>query len=187
MDVQRTRDGKLILLHDERADRTTDGRGPVAEMSIELARTLQTRDGEQMPTLEQALHAANDRIGLVLELKVKGIAEQSYAAVRHSRFGSPLIYASFAAEEMRAIRAADASAMTMVLMDTLPQNPVAHILSVEATHAGLRFTTVTRPLIEAFHGAGVHIFAYTVNELEDIRKMRAFGVDGIISDFPDRI
>jgi glycerophosphoryl diester phosphodiesterase len=122
----------------------------------------------------------------MLELKIKGISEQTRTVVRHSRFRSPLIYASFAAEEMRVIRIADPSATTMVLMDTLPRNPVTHALRVSATHAGLRFITVTRPLVQAFHDAGLRVFVYTVNEPADIQRVRSFGVDGIISDFPDR-
>ncbi len=186
VDVRRTRDGRLILLHDERVDRTTDGEGPVAGMSIGTIQKLRARDGERIPTLEQALQAANGRIGLILELKVTGIAEQTRAAVCHNGFRSSIIYASFEAEEMRVVRTADRAAAIMVLMDTLPRNPVTHALRVSATHAGLRFITVTRPLVQAFHDAGLRVFVYTVNVPADIQRLRSFGVDGIISDFPDR-
>ncbi len=187
VDVRRTRDGELILLHDERVDRTTDGEGPVDGMSIERVRKLKGMGGERIPTLAQALHAANGRIGLMLELKVQGITDKVRSAVRRSRFRSPLVYASFAAEEMREIRTAIPSATTMVLMDTLPRDPITHVRHVRATHAGLRFSTVTRPLIEGFHDAGLRVFVYTVNEPKDIRSAVSVGVDSIISDFPDRI
>ena len=186
VDVRRTRDGHLVLLHDETVDRTTTGRGRLAHMALSDVQTLDAGGKERVPTLKEALQVADGRMGLVLELK-DPIGEDTYALVRRSAFRGPVVYASFAADQMRAIRAVDPEAATMALMDELPHDPVSYVLNAQATHAGLRFDTVTNAMIEAFHEGGLSALVYTVNESRDIRRVRSFGVDGIISDFPDRI
>ncbi|MGH7230912.1 MAG: glycerophosphodiester phosphodiesterase [Nitrospiraceae bacterium] len=187
VDVRRTRDERLILLHDEWVDRTTNGKGPIAQMSLKSVRQLNAGGGERIPMLEEALQTANHRIGLILELKTTDMGQETIALVRRSRFRGPLLYASFLAEDMRIVRAAEPQAATMTLLDDLPHDPVAQVLNSKATHAGLRFDTATTPLVEALHAAGVQVFVYTVNAHADIRRVRSLGVDGIISDFPDRI
>ncbi len=187
VDVRRTRDGHLVLLHDERVDRTTNGRGLVARMGLESVQKFDAGGGERIPTLEELVQVANGQIGLILELKAKGIGKQVCEVIRRTGFRSSLIYASFTAGDVQDVRQAEAQAATMALLKKLPKDPISYVVNAKATHAGLRFDTVSKPLVEAFHGAGLLVFVYTVNKPADIQRVRSFGVDGIISDFPDRI
>lgn len=187
VDVRRTRDGDLVLLHDERVDRTTNGKGNVAEMTLRDLRTLDANGGQRIPTLQEALHVASGRVGLILELKASGIGEQVCALVQEAGFTGPVIYASFLHEELLSVREQAPTAATMALFKKLPQDPVASATNACATHAGLRFDTATKPLVNALHRAGRQVFVYTVNKPKDIQRVRALSLDGIISDFPDRI
>lgn len=187
LDVRRIRDGDLVLLHDERVDRTTNGRGTVARMVLRSLRKLDAGSGERIPTLEEALRAANGRIGLILELKAEGIGGQACTVVRQSAFTGQTIYASFKHEELLRVRQAEPIAMTMALFKRLPKDPVSAAMYVHATHVGLRHDTVTKPLVKALHAAGLRVLAFTVNEPSDIKRVRSLDVDGIISDFPDRV
>lgn len=187
VDVRRTRDGQLVLMHDERVDRTTNGKGNVAEMTLKDLRRLVAGDGQRIPTLEEALHATNGRIGMILELKASGIGEQVCALVQQAGFTGPVIYASFLHEDLLIVREAAPTAATMALFKKLPQDPVALAMNARATHAGLRVDTATKPLVNALHRAGQQVFVYTVNKPKDIQRIRGLGVDGIISDFPERI
>jgi glycerophosphoryl diester phosphodiesterase len=186
VDVQRTADGSLILLHDERVDRTTGGKGLLAEMELEDIRKLDA-GGQKIPTLEEALHAARGRIGLILELKAEGLAYDICGIVRASGFPGEIIYASFLHDELQHVRRADPDARTLVLFKRLPKDPVAEAIRLQATHVGLRFDTATLPLVKALHKARLTVFVYTVNKPADIAKMRSLGVDGIVSDYPDRM
>ncbi|HET8579434.1 MAG TPA: glycerophosphodiester phosphodiesterase family protein [Nitrospiraceae bacterium] len=187
VDVQRTRDGQLVLLHDERVDRTTNGTGEIATMLLAELRTLEAGGGQRIPTLEAALRMANGRVGLILELKASGIGEQVCELVRKTGFTGPVIYASFIHKEVLRVREAAPTAATMALFKKLPQDPVAVAVNARATHVGLRWDTATKPLIKAFHGADFQVFVYTVNKPSDIQRMRTLGVDGIVSDYPDRL
>jgi glycerophosphoryl diester phosphodiesterase len=186
VDIRRTGDGALVLLHDDRVDRTTNGRGLVTEMTLEDIQKLDAGDGQTLPTLEQALAVASGRIGLILELKAHGLVYDACAIVRASGFAGPVIYASFLPEELQHVRRANPDSQTLILFKQLPRDPGAEAVRIQATHVGLRFNVVTRPLVKTLHKSGLAVFAYTVNKPADITTMVKLGVDGIISDFRDR-
>jgi glycerophosphoryl diester phosphodiesterase len=101
-----------------------------------------------------------------------------------------VIYASFLLEELADIRDADRQTLTMALFSNLPSDPrgiVATVRSSQATHVGLRHDTITSDLIQELHQAEWPVFAYTVNEPAAIQRLKTSGIDGIISDFPDRL
>ncbi|MBI4003023.1 MAG: glycerophosphoryl diester phosphodiesterase [Nitrospira defluvii] len=188
VDLRETNDGHLVLLHDGTIDRTTNKTGHVAEMSLEQVQRLDAGNGQRIPTLEEALEIAAGSIGMILELKVEGIGNDACAIVKRTGFRDPLIYASFLIEELHRVRQADPLAKLMVLLPrTLPRDPVADVVAVRASHVGLHFSSVTLALLQTYHNLGRLVFTYTVNEPADIRRMRDLGVDGIVSDFPDRI
>ncbi len=187
VDVRRTRDGHLVLLHDERVNRTTNGRGRVADMTLAQVKQLRLGAGQGIPTLEEALETANGHVGLMLELKVEGIGKQTCEIVRRSVFKGAVIYASFITDELLPILDIEPHSATMALIDKLPKDPLVYATKARATHIGLKWRTATPALVQACHDAGLQVFVYTVNNLKDIRKMRDLGVDAIISDFPDRL
>ncbi len=187
VDVQRTSDGHLVIIHDKRVDRTTNGAGLVSGMSLRALRELDAGAGQRIPTVEELLRAADGRVGLILELKIEGLAEQVCKTVHLSGFTGQVIYASFMHDEVRAIREAVPQAMTMALFGRLPKDPVVAAQNAKATHIGFRYTTVTKSLVEACHQRGLVAFTYTVNDWQDIENVMSLGVDGIVSDFPDRL
>jgi glycerophosphoryl diester phosphodiesterase len=187
VDVQRTADGSLILLHDERVDRTTNGNGVAADMNLPDIRRLDAGRGQKIPTLEETLSAARGKIGLILELKTEGLAYDVCGIVRASGSPGEILYASFLHDELQHVRRADPDASTLVLFKRLPKNPAAEATRLQATHVGLRFDTATPPLVRTLHKAGLVVFVYTVNRPVDIARMRSLGADGIVSDYPDRI
>ena len=177
-----------MLLHDDTIDRTTNKSGHVSEMSLEQIQRLDAGNWQRVPTLEEALDVAGRAIGMILELKVEGIGNEACAIVKRTGFPGPLIYASFLMPELQRVRHTDPDAKIMVLQHRrLPPDPVADVVALDASHVGLHFSTVTPMLLQTYHNLGRQVFVYTVNESQDIQRMRNLGVDGIISDFPDRI
>jgi glycerophosphoryl diester phosphodiesterase len=187
IDVRRTADGMLVLLHDERVDRTTDGQGSIAELALEDAQKLDAGSNQKVPTLEETLAIASGRIGLILELKVPGLTYDACATVRGSGFNGSVIYASFLHEELQHVRRIDPKAQTLALFKRLPDDPGATAISLQATHVGVRIDTVTKPLVHRLHDARLLVFVYTIDKPAAIKRMKMLGVDGIISDFPDLI
>ena len=186
IDVRRTADGVLVVLHDETVNRTTNGKGRVDRLSLRDIEKLNAGNGEHIPTLEEVLKVAAGEAGLMLELKVKGVAQQTVEAVREAGFRDPVIYASFLHDELKHVRTAHPAASLMVLFSGLSRASVA-CAAKYGPYVGLRHDKATRPLVDAFHRADLLVFVYTADAPSDIQHAFALDVDGVISNFPERI
>ncbi|HSF09019.1 MAG TPA: glycerophosphodiester phosphodiesterase family protein [Nitrospirales bacterium] len=186
-DVRRSADGALVLLHDASVDRTTNGEGSIEELSLSVLRKLDAGGGESIPLLEEALACLSGRAGAMIELKVRGIAADVCAKVQVADFHGTVIYASFFHEELLPVRRLLGDAFTLALIEDVPIHSTAFATAAQSTHVGLALDAMTPSLVKAFQEQGFKVFVYTVDESEDIGRMKQLGVDGIISNFPDRI
>ncbi len=187
LDVQRTRDGRLVVMHDKLVDRTTDGSGLVSEMTWDELQLLDAGNGERVPSLEDALAAANGRAGVMLEAKAPGIGPAIHKTVRESAFLGPVIYASFLHADILEIRKIDPLARTMALMECVPVSGAALARDANATFVGLSIDFATAEFIAALHEDGLEVLLYTVNDPRLIHGAIELGADGVISDYPERI
>jgi glycerophosphoryl diester phosphodiesterase len=187
LDVQRTRDRRLVVMHDELVNRTTNGFGPICEMTWDELQLLDAGHGERVPCVDAALAAASGLAGVILEVKTPGIAPDLYKAVQASAFFGSVIYASFLHEEILAIRGIDPQARTMALIEFVPLSGAAFAREVNAALIGLAFDSATREFASALHGAGVELLLYTVNKPTLIARAIDLGADGVISDYPELV
>ncbi len=187
LDVQSTRDGRLVLMHDPLVDRTTNGAGLASNLTWPELQLLDAGNGERVPSLEAALAAANGQAGIMLEAKTPGIGPAIHLAVQASAFPGPVIYASFLHADILEIHRIDPLARTMALMECIPISGPAFARDAQAALVGLSFDSATPEFIAALHHTGLRVFVYTVNEPTLIRQAIQFGADGIISDYPDRV
>ena len=187
IDVRRTADGVLVALHDATVNRTTNGRGRVEALSLGEVRTIDAGNGERIPTVEEVLQMAGRRTGLMLELKVDGLAHLAVQTVQKVQLDTPVIYASFLHKELTHVRVVETEAALMVLFDRLPRAAVPYAMQYQPEYVGLRHDRATRPLVDAFHRENVKVWVYTANSLADIARAISIGVDGVISNFPERI
>jgi glycerophosphoryl diester phosphodiesterase len=187
IDVRCTADGVLVALHDATVNRTTNGRGRIDALSLGEVRGLDAGNGERIPTVEEVLQMAGGRTGLMLELKVDGLAHLTVQAVQKVQLDTPVIYASFLHKELTHVRAVETEAALMVLFDRLPRAPVPYAMQYQPEYVGLRHDRATGPFVDAFHRENVSVWVYTANSLADIARAISIGVDGVISNFPERI
>jgi glycerophosphoryl diester phosphodiesterase len=187
LDLQRTADGHLVVMHDKRVDRTTNGSGYVSQMRLDEIRKLDAGNGQQVPTLEEVFRLAQGRVGLMLEIIAEGIAGEVVAAARRSRFDGPVIYASFLHAEVLDVRKAHDSAVTLALLEGVPISPTTFATEANVSHVGISMESATPAFLTALQQSRFTIFVYTVNDPRDIKWLESLGVDGLISDFPERI
>lgn len=186
-DVRRSVDGAVVLLHDRTVDRTTNGKGQVETLPVQILRGLDAGGGERIPHLKEALACLNGRAGAMIEMKMEGMAADVCGIVKASGFQGLVFYASFFHEELIEVRSLLADALTVALIEKASNHPTAFATNAQATHAGLALDIVTPELVQALQVKALQVFVYTVDEPEDIVRMKSFGVDGIISNFPDRL
>lgn len=186
-DVRRSLDGALVLVHDDTVDRTTNGQGSVESLPLSVIRGLDAGGGERIPLLAEALACLNGWAGTMIELKVGGVAAEVCLTVKAADFQGPVIYASFLHEELLTVRSLMADALTLALFEGEPIHPTDFVIDARATHAGLALDSVTSGNVQALKGRGIKVFVFTVDEPDDIDRMKRLGLDGIISNFPERI
>ena len=186
-DVRATRDGQLVLLHDATLDRTTNGQGPIAEQLWSDVQRLTAGEGQPVPLLADALRTASGRIGVMIEIKAEGTARQICRTVHDVRFSGPVLYASYLHDELLEVRRMEPQAQTLALIEAVPVNRTAFATDAQATHVGVAFDVLTPSFLAALHERSLRVFVYTVNEPADIQRAKAMGVDGIVSDYPERL
>lgn len=187
VDVRATSDNQLVLLHDATLDRTTNGHGPIVSQRWSDLQEIRGHDGQLLPLLADALCTASGRIGMMIEIKTEGIAKQICRMVKEVQFNGTVIYASFFHDELLKVRREEPQAQTMALIEAVPVNQTAFAKDAHASHVGVAFETLTPSFLKALHNRSLRVFTYTVNEPADIQTARAMGVDGIISNYPERL
>ena len=183
IDLRLTRDGHVVVLHDARVDRTTNRHGRVQDLTLAQVKRITTKDGQHVPTLEEVLKITDGRVGLLLELKIRGVAKPVTEIVERSGFSGPVIYASFHHKELSRVRECFPWATIMPLISRgliVPRIPA----KLNAHHVGIRLDRAVKSVITSLHAAGIQVFVFTVNDAGDIAHMTDMGVDGIISDMP---
>jgi len=184
LDVRRTRDGELVVIHNAEVDRTTNGKGLVSELTLEEIKQLDAGKGEKIPTLEEALDFLDKRVKILIELKEAGIEEAVLKLVREKGLKNNVIVISFLEEALRRIRELDGEVETGLIY-VRHENPVEKALELKANYLLPLYRFTHSSLIRKAHENGLKVIVWTINDekgaLEYVRK----GVDGITSDRPD--
>ena len=187
IDLHRSRDGQLIVMHDARVDRTTNGSGYIRDMTLSQLDALETTLHQRVPTFSEVLKAVRGRAALMVEVKVRNIVRQVVEISAEMAPETPIYYASFLHAELLRVREFLPNAKTIALMDAVPISISAFAVEAQATHAGIGFDSLQPDFVRALQDAGIGVFTYTVDDPRDIVYARSLNVDGIISNFPDRL
>lgn len=184
-------DGELLVIHDDRLERTTNGAGYVQEQSFTYLRSLDAGDGEKIPTLQEVLTLIDRKAGINIELKGPDTAEV-VAALIHNALKQGWQYhqflvSSFNHHSLQHIKNIDPNIPLGMLLYALPLNYAAAASNLAAYSVNMSMDFITKAFVEDAHKRQLKVFVYTVNEPEDFARMAALGVDGIFSDYPDRL
>lgn len=184
-------DGRLLVIHDDRLDRTTNGSGHLQDHDFEYLRSLDAGNGEKIPTLEELFETVDLRAGVNIELKGPGTARpvaDFVAARRKEGWDDALILvSSFNHRELEAVRRMDPHIGLGVLIAGTPVDAAAIAVGLGAYSVHLSLKFVDRTVVEDAHLCGLRVFVFTVNDPDDIRRMEAFGVDGVFTNYPERV
>jgi glycerophosphoryl diester phosphodiesterase len=217
MDVRSTRDGRLVIHHDESVERTTDGRGRVADHTLADLKRLDaahrwTPDGGRtyplrgagltVPTLEEVLSRfdGDDGARFVIEIKQDAppLAEPLCRALREHGAAARVLVASFRQTTLDDFRRACPEVATSAALSEGYQflalfkaglgdsySPAMQALQAPERLRG--WQVLTREFVESAHRLNLHVHVWTINDPDDMRRLLDMGVDGIITDYPDRL
>lgn len=186
-DVQMSRDGILVLIHDEKIDRTTTGIGYVKDHTFEELHAL------GIPSLEELLILAKrHKIFLNLELKnsvvaYEGLEEKVIDMVIAYDMVKQVILSSFNHYSVvKCKKLKPAIEVGLLYVEPLYEAE-KYCLNAGANAIHPNFRTLNQEIVEAAHMSGIKVHPYTINEEKDIEYMIELGVDMIISNYPDRV
>jgi len=193
VDLHRTRDGAVVVTHDELLA-GIGGRGEIADASLATIRSLDAGAGERVPTLEELLDRFGERIAFNLELKrgttsdYAGLEAQVLEAVERRGLLERTLFSSFYDPVLARLRALAPQARIGLLISR--KHPVAILeraaaLGAEAINP--ENSVATPELVEAAHGAGLDVNVFTVDAEDALRHFVGLGVDGIFTNVPDRL
>ena len=198
-DVRCTADGHVVLLHDAALDRTTDGSGPVTAVTLEELRRLDAgswKSGdcphEHVPTLAEVLELTCGRLHLVIEIKQTGVAERVLDTVEQAGALGHVSVISFDAATCRRVRELAPTVSVGWLTVGLPaeaSEQQARGLLEEGLAAHVQFLSVAAgglapSLLRCCQLAGISLWAWTVNEPGEVRRLASLGVAAITTDDP---
>ncbi|WP_300434964.1 glycerophosphodiester phosphodiesterase family protein [Christiangramia sp.] len=192
IDVHTCASGELWVIHDFTLDRTTDGSGEIAKRSAEELSKLKVEGYFKIPLLTEVLDLIEGKCTINIELKGLNTAAavckivQERVNSKNWKY-SDFIISSFQKNELFEVRNIDKQVPIAVLSKaSVPEAiELGKRLSASAIHPSLGI--ITRDNIKLSHDAGFKVNVWTVNERKDIQRMIDFGVDGIISDYPNRL
>lgn len=183
-DVRQSLDGRLVVIHDAKVDRTTDGKGPVAGKTLAELKELDAGKGERIPTFEEALDACSGRAKLVIELKESGVEEKVIREIGARGLRDDVFIVSFNAPRLRLVKALDPGMRTGLIMFA-SGNPVALAERCGADAVAPFRWFITRGLVERARSRGLYTFTWTVDDEGKARALRDMGVTGIVTNRPD--
>ena len=201
-DLQITRDARVIAIHDLTLDRTTDGQGAVYQKTFKEIRALdagkwfassppESFAGERVPTLKEIFQFSEERdVNFYLELKSGanwGVEHAVVAAVRELNAIARVVILSFDPSTLDSVYRLDETVMTGYLCEIPSSDLVERSVKVGARQLAPRGDLVTPALVKQAHNAGLQVVTWTINEPEQMRHLIEAGVDGIMTDYPDRL
>jgi glycerophosphoryl diester phosphodiesterase len=197
-DIHLTRDARFVAIHDKTLDRTTNGHGPVRDFTLAELKKLDAGMwfdrqfmGQRIPTLEDVLSFARKHdVVFYLEIKYDsawGMHHALVAALQGPEIAARTIVLSFDPSTLVALRKLDASIMMGLLAEDVKVDPVKAALEVGARQVCPRADHVTREMVDEAHRSDVHVVTWTVNDQAPMRSAIDAGVDGIMTDLPDRL
>jgi glycerophosphoryl diester phosphodiesterase len=206
-DLQLSRDARLVALHDDTLERTTNGRGEVSSKTVEELRALDAGAwfpvhaapglqrgafaGERIPTVDEVLKFGREQdVGLYLELKSVGPSGAEHALVGALRAADEIrrsVVICFNLSSLVKMRELEPMLVTGYLHDVDMPDAPARAVNAGARQLLPREDRVTAETVAAAHRRDLKVVTWTVNDEARMRELIGMGVDGIITNYPDRL
>ena len=192
LDVHVCKTGEVVVIHDDKVDRTTDGKGYVAKKTFQKIRTLDAGKGQKIPILQEVLDMVNRKAKINIELKGKGTARpvsdiiEKYVKEKGWSYDDFLI-SSFNRHELQKFYQLNPKVRLGILIARPTTRFARFAKKINAYSVNASIDLINKNFINNVHKKGLKVFVWTVNDFKEIEIMKSLEVDGIFSDFLDRL
>lgn len=191
IDVYKIKSGELMVFHDETLDRVTNGTGKIEDFTYEGLMKFTVEGKYKIPTLSEVIERINRKVVLNIELKGTNTAIEAYKIIAEFKkkgwTNAHFIISSFRWDELEIFSQQSDPAAVAILTAEDPTKAIEFGRKIKATAINPYYKFMWTDTVTAIHAAGFKIYPWTINEISDINRLIELKVDGIITDFPDRV
>jgi glycerophosphoryl diester phosphodiesterase len=186
--------GDLLVIHDERLERTTNGKGKLWDHDFGYLRSLDAGNGERIPTLAEVCGEIDGRACLNIELKGANVAADVVYFIQNMLDPDvscwrreQLLISSFDHRALEQVHKLDPSLNLAALGYSIPTSYAHFAQELGAIAVNPSLELIDQVYVDDAHARGLKVYVYTVNEPEDIQAMATMGVDGVFTNYPERV
>lgn len=189
-DVHHTKDGKLIIIHDHNVKRTTDHKGSIHKITLKELKTFHELNGESVPTLQEVINILKGHCILKIDIKDSNITEKVLKIIKMNHIENTVIITSELISVLKKTKKLFPK-IEIELGGFKEKRPVNEMIKevkdIKADIISPHYSIITKKLVDESHKNGLRVHVWTVNSLRLMKKMIKLGVDGITSDYADKI
>ena len=179
-DVRLSKDEKIVVIHDETIDRTTNGKGFVKDLAAEELKKF------NIPTLQEALDLLKDRdILLLIEIKEEGTEKKVLSILKDNRFESRAIIVSFFPGALEKVKKLSSVRTGFIYSRIESKSPIEIAEKIKADYILPRKSLIDKEIIQEAHENGLKVFTWTVDDKKTAEDFIKLKIDGIASNKPD--
>lgn len=191
-DVQLCKTGEVVIFHNNRVDSIKDATGYIADKTLSELRKYDLGKGQKISILEEALDFIDKRTKINIEIKAEAMAKIVYKIlenyVKNKGWNwDDFLISSFNHYELLELQKYTNKIKIGALIAGMPIGYAECAANLNAYSLNVSKEFINRTLVDDAHCRGIKVFVYTVNAKEEIENLKSLGVDGIFSDYPDRI
>mgnify|MGYP005752240369 FL=1 len=192
IDVFLCQTGELVVFHDKTLEKLTDAKGYIEALTLDSIKKINVLDSYKIPTLSEVIDLIDGKFFLNIELKGSGTAQPTQNLLKkYLKEGNwnadQFIISSFDWKELKLFYELNKEVPIAILTEADPLDAIPIAGKLKAKSINPDFNSLNEKNVKKIHQAGYKVYPYTVNKPKDIQQMLAFKVDGIITDFPDRV
>ncbi|PAV31310.1 glycerophosphodiester phosphodiesterase [Virgibacillus profundi] len=178
LDVHLSKDGIPVVMHDHRIDRMTDGTGEIQDYTLSELRQFTINHNEKIPTLEEVLLLAKDRIIVSIELKdpklYKGIEEKVYEAIQRTDMIDQVYIISFDHKSLAKMRMISHDLQLGPLVNKLKRSHFRLMNKLDAKYISVKYAVLDEKYIKKCEEHGIQVVVWTVNKIEQMQYLKKF-------------
>jgi glycerophosphoryl diester phosphodiesterase len=184
LDVRKTKDNQIVVIHDADVKRTTDGEGLVSELTLAQIKGFSAEGGEKIPTLQDSLDFLDKKVKVLIELKETGIEEQVLSILCERKLEKNVVIISFLEDALKKVRELNKDIDTGLIYARY-NNPIKAALDLKTNYLVPLYRFTHTANFQKAHENGLKVIVWTINTPEEVQEYAKKGVDGIASDKPD--
>jgi len=187
-DVRMTKDKQLVVIHDNKVDRTTNGKGYVKDFTLEEIRKLDAGKSEKMPTFKEVIDLLkNQEPRMAIEIKEPETLNKILEIIQKNKLEKRVLIVSFWHDALKKIKEINPKIETSAIIVGKPVKIVSMIKDANADRISLNYVFIDKDVIDKCHKNNIRVNAWTVDDDTVIENMIKMKVDAIATNYPDKM